>query len=1360
MKRVKQFLTFLLIIVLCVGSVETVTATDTSQTNEISENATISGNGSIGGMVADEINTQSQEETSGNNYISELELSGNVAEVQFGTEKAANLVVAIYDDLDCVQMLASGKTTVTTDAIKATVTVETQDMPQYFVARAFLVEKDSFKPLCEPYTTQLYTKTLQDFKNSTVDDYKDREVLQLDENNKQTNFGVYKDNTLLLDENTPGDQITDHGNGTYTITAADKEILSLKTGDTFSYEYQDGSVLLVKIADILVDGDTVFIREDTNTDITDYFDYFKLEVDNSNIDNFTVDDSDLPDGITLKPDSEESMFSLNDNVESEETPAVGWPDIDKKYEKSSTVELKDFTEYENHKIDGEIKLSFSSSIKLYTVGDYKYFSLKNEVFARFSMQISGKYASPDIPLPKMSFSYLKILNLEIQPCFYLSAAAKIACYHEITFTFGVEYDSDLGGRSLEAKWDHDGKLADVSGNISVGLKIPLKAYAIHEKLGKATVTADLSLIASAENDAIYGYGKDVIHDCVGCFKGTISAKLGINCKVDLFEDTKINITPLSITHKLMDFYWSVGHEEFGLNTCPYIYYPAEIKVQNEKKQPLKNVVLTVTEKETGKIVKLHTKIKTEDYVLTDKNGEAKFYLPNGSYIVHAEKDNETNTSSMTILNKNGGAKLVLKNLLPELTPTETPEPTPTEIPEPTSMPMVTPTPTVSPVPSDQDVDSSGTDQNISWKLMKDGTFYINGTGDMPDYYAEISGSTIKNDTTPWSAWGGKNKIKHVIIGEGITRIGNNTFSGCTSLHEIEYPASLKVIGARAFYSCTGLGMYSKFNFPENLEKIEKGAFCWCDASSELVFPESLKVIESDSFTQWGNLSKVVLPDGLKEIEARTFDYCYSLKEVIIPASVTKIGDCAFLGCYDLANITLPQNLKEIGWRAFYMCYDLKEVTIPSEVTKIATEAFDDNVRSIYFKGNKPELSKDFIAESSDSSINIYYPKGNITWENIEDENLTDNDINWIPYDFSEKNSNDESQSTQSVNEESLNGHNSVADTFADDEAENNSPENEQSEEQDLNLTDEDSEVIIETLEPFVVNAWESTDSSLTSSAYSDRKPGSYSLFVVVKNKNVNDILNPGNLLYINQRTADGNGFVSFTYKLPQNSGNSIPCIFGDSIHKHQHSYGKWVTVKKATVFAPEVRQRKCSGCGKTEKQNFGQKLKPVLKLSASTVTLQVKQSTKGLRITKMEVGDSVVSWKSANTKIVKVSKTGKLTAQKKTGKTTVTVKLKSGITKKITVKIQKNPVKTTKITGLKNKMTVKRGKKYSLKPVLQPFTSLEKVTYKSSNRKIVTVTSRGTLKGLKRGKARITVKSGKKKYIINMRIIVFYIIKI
>ena len=60
----------------------------------------------------------------------------------------------------------------------------------------------------------------------------------------------------------------------------------------------------------------------------------------------------------------------------------------------------------------------------------------------------------------------------------------------------------------------------------------------------------------------------------------------------------------------------------------------------------------------------------------------------------------------------------------------------------------------------------------------------------------------------------------------------------------------------------------------------------------------------------------------------------------------------------------------------------------------------------------------------------------------------------------------------------------------------------------------------------------------------------------------------------------------------------------------------------------------------------------------------------------MAKGDSVVSWKSGNTKILKVkgksNGTCKLTAQKKTGKATLTVRLKSGIQKKITVKFRRH----------------------------------------------------------------------------------------
>ena len=49
----------------------------------------------------------------------------------------------------------------------------------------------------------------------------------------------------------------DNGDGTYIIKNAQSDILKMKKEDTFSYQYSDGTVLLVKIADISVDGTTV-----------------------------------------------------------------------------------------------------------------------------------------------------------------------------------------------------------------------------------------------------------------------------------------------------------------------------------------------------------------------------------------------------------------------------------------------------------------------------------------------------------------------------------------------------------------------------------------------------------------------------------------------------------------------------------------------------------------------------------------------------------------------------------------------------------------------------------------------------------------------------------------------------------------------------------------------------------------------------------------------------------------------------------------------------------------------------------------------------------------------------------------------
>lgn len=101
-------------------------------------------------------------------------------------------------------------------------------------------------------------------------------------------------------------------------------------------------------------------------------------------------------------------------------------------------------------------------------------------------------------------------------------------------------------------------------------------------------------------------------------------------------------------------------------------------------------------------------------------------------------------------------------------------------------------------------------------------------------------------------------------------------------------------------------------------------------------------------------------------------------------------------------------------------------------------------------------------------------------------------------------------------------------------------------------------------------------------------------------------------------------------------------------------------------------------------------------------------------------------------------------ALSKTWKNTVQFYLKSGLRKKITVSVQKGTVKTQKITGIAKTLNLKKRQKASLHPILTPLTSIEKVTYKSSNSKIATVNSKGQITAREKGTVIITVKSGSK----------------
>ena len=192
---------------------------------------------------------------------------------------------------------------------------------------------------------------------------------------------------------------------------------------------------------------------------------------------------------------------------------------------------------------------------------------------------------------------------------------------------------------------------------------------------------------------------------------------------------------------------------------------------------------------------------------------------------------------------------------------------------------------------------------------------------------------------------------------------------------------------------------------------------------------------------------------------------------------------------------------------------------------------------------------------------------------------------------------------------------------------------------------------------------------------------------------------------------------------------------------HTHKY-TWKTTAKATVFRPAKQEGTCSLCGKKQTRNYGSKLKATIKLNVSSITLRRKQTTTKVKVS-MAYGDSIKSWASSNKKIVTVYKNGKIKAGTKTGTAKITVTLKSGKKATLKVKVQTAKVKTTKISGLKKKLTIKKGKSVTLKPVVSPITSQEKVTYRSSNKKIATVSSKGVVKGRRKGTVTITVKSGK-----------------
>lgn len=143
------------------------------------------------------------------------------------------------------------------------------------------------------------------------------------------------------------------------------------------------------------------------------------------------------------------------------------------------------------------------------------------------------------------------------------------------------------------------------------------------------------------------------------------------------------------------------------------------------------------------------------------------------------------------------------------------------------------------------------------------------------------------------------------------------------------------------------------------------------------------------------------------------------------------------------------------------------------------------------------------------------------------------------------------------------------------------------------------------------------------------------------------------------------------------------------------------------------------------------------RISSSKLTM-IKGQSRTLKITGLKKGQKI-SWKSSNSKIVAVNKAGKLQAKAKGSATITGTVSKRKYTCKVTVQAPKLN---------KTSITLKVGQTYQLKLS----GTNQKITWKSSNSKIVTVNKAGKLFAKSAGNATITAQVNGIRFVCKVKI--------
>ena len=266
---------------------------------------------------------------------------------------------------------------------------------------------------------------------------------------------------------------------------------------------------------------------------------------------------------------------------------------------------------------------------------------------------------------------------------------------------------------------------------------------------------------------------------------------------------------------------------------------------------------------------------------------------------------------------------------------------------------------------------SGKTGKLRWSISNE-TLTVSGIGSMPIYKYNPNKHTINS---PWYSY--RNSITNVIIGDGVSSIGDNAFFFCDdnnltltnifpSLTDIYdyYADCCKLVSVIISNSVTSIGR-DAFRSSSNLSSID--------------IPSSVTNIGSAAFSNCHNLTVINIPNSVTTIEGYVFDGCVGLTSVTIPNSVTIIKYAAFRGCHGLTSITIPSSVVFLVGYSFAFCQGLTSVTILGSTTTIDGSAFTgcDNLKEIIIHATMPPKVISNFSGINKKQITIRVPETSI-----------------------------------------------------------------------------------------------------------------------------------------------------------------------------------------------------------------------------------------------------------------------------------------------------------------------------------------------------------------------------------------------